>query len=88
MLSLNTPESMEIYHNGMKSVSAMKQLIHLVACSCTAGEDDAQDQPTRVKRIVHYINEHLGSELKREYYSLTKESTENQPETISSRGTL
>ena len=62
----NTPESMEIYHNGMKSVSAMKQLIHLVACSCTAGEDDAQDQPTRVKRIVHYINEHLGSELKRD----------------------
>ena len=50
----NTPESMEIYHNGMKSVSAMKQLIHLVACSCTAGEDDAQDQPTRVKRIVHF----------------------------------
>ena len=44
----------------------MKQLIHLVACSCTAGEDDAQDQPTRVKRIVHYINEHLGSELKRD----------------------
>lgn len=62
----DSPESMEIYRNGMRSVSAMKQLVHLVACSCTVGEEEAQDQPARVKRIVHYINEHLGSELKRD----------------------
>lgn len=62
----NTPENMDIYHNGMKSVEAMKQLIHLVSQSCTRTKENAQDQSARVKRIVHYISEHLDSELKRD----------------------
>lgn len=62
----DTPENMELYRNGMKSVSAMKQLIHLVARNCVENTEDAQDQSARVKRIVQYINEHLGSELKRD----------------------
>lgn len=62
----DTPENMELYRNGMKSVSAMKQLIHLVAQKCDENTEDAQDQSARVKRIIHYINGHLGSELKRD----------------------
>lgn len=66
---IDTPEKMEIYRNGMKSVDAMRQLIRMVVNSLQPSEE-AADQKERVEQIVHcinrYINEHLDGELKRE----------------------
>ena len=66
---IDTPEKMEIYRNGMKSVDAMRQLIRMVVSSLQPSEE-AADQKARVEQIVHcinrYINEHLDGDLKRE----------------------
>lgn len=62
----DTQEKIDIYRSGMRDIPSMKRLIHLTAQSCESTNDDTQDQKARVGRIIRYINEHLGCELKRD----------------------
>lgn len=58
------PESMELYRNGMKTVDAMKALIHYVAASWKVAA--RPESGNVVETICHYIGEHLDEELRRE----------------------
>ena len=64
----NTSEKLEIYRNGMRDIPSMKKLIHLIGESSDGivSTEEAEDQRTRVDRIMRYINEHLSQDLKRE----------------------
>lgn len=59
------PEEQELYRDGMKSIDQMKALIHHVAERYQ--EQRSEDaQKAAVFEILHYINEHLEEELRRD----------------------
>lgn len=58
------PEALELYRNGMKTVDAMKALIHYVAGSWGGGE--AGRSQNAVETVCRYVAEHLEEELRRE----------------------
>ena len=58
------PEALELYRNGMKTVDAMKALIHYVAGSWGGGEADRSQNA--VETVCRYVAEHLEEELRRE----------------------
>ncbi|MGI5945943.1 MAG: response regulator transcription factor [Lachnospiraceae bacterium] len=59
------PEEQRLYQDGMKSIDQMKSLIHHVSerYQEKQGEDD---QKAAVFEVLHYINEHLEEDLKRD----------------------
>lgn len=60
----HTPEHLELYRNGMRSVDQMKKLIkHVVENYKT--ESQAPDQDL-VKLAIQYINDHLDNEIRRD----------------------
>ena len=60
-----SPEDLELYRNGMKSVDNMKKLLHHVAENF-AVPVPASDQKAVVDKVRRYIGEHLENELRRD----------------------
>ncbi len=60
-----SPEALELYRSGMKSIDQMKALLHHVAV-CYRASDDAADQSDVVETIKRYISDHLESDLRRD----------------------
>ena len=60
-----TDQEQEMYQNGARSIDHMKALIHHVACRYQKGTAE-EDQKAAVFQVIHYINEHLEEDLKRD----------------------
>jgi two-component system response regulator YesN len=61
----HTPEELELYRFGMRSVDQMKKLIHHVANHYSPNTQPV-DQGYLVKQVIQYINEHLEDEIHRD----------------------
>lgn len=61
----HTPESLELYRNGMKSIDEMKALIRYVADSWQV-RSSADESRALLEKLKRYIDEHLESELRRD----------------------
>lgn len=61
----NTPESLELYRNGMKSIDEMKALIHYVADNWK-NRKSADETRDLLEKLQRYIDEHLESNLHRD----------------------
>lgn len=61
----NTPESLELYRNGMKSIDEMKALIHYVADNWK-NRKSTNETRDLLEKLQRYIDEHLESDLHRD----------------------
>ena len=61
----HTPEALELYRNGMKSIDEMKGLIRYVA-GAWDGQKTVDESHELLEKLKRYIDEHLDSELRRD----------------------